>query len=152
MAHGVQIGKAAQQTGLSVDTIRFYEKEGLLMQPPRSEGGFRLYTSRSIEHLQFIRKAQELGFSLSEIRELTVIQDERTEACTHVRDLIEQRLKAVRQKIQNLATLEEHLKAALTKCRHALKNDTAGPHHEYCPVLESISHGSPSKENTHHED
>lgn len=152
MAKGVQIGRAAQQTGLSIDTIRFYEKEGLLVQPPRSEGGFRLYTSRSIEHLQFIRKAQELGFSLSEIRELTVIQDERTEACTHVRDLIEQRLKAVREKIQNLSTLEAHLEAALTKCSQALENDTAGPHHEHCPVLESIAHGSPCKEQSHSED
>ncbi len=152
MAKGVQIGKVAQQTGLSVDTIRFYEKEGLLMEPPRSEGGFRLYTSRSIDHLQFIRKAQELGFSLSEIRELTVIQDERTEACTHVRDLIEQKLKAVRQKIQSLTTLEEHLDAAFRKCSQALKDDTAGPQHEYCPVLETIGHGSTSKEKGHDED
>jgi DNA-binding transcriptional MerR regulator len=150
MAKGIQIGKAAQQTGLSVDTIRFYEKEGLLIQPSRSEGGFRLYSSRSIEHLQFIRKAQELGFSLSEIRELTVIQDERTEACTHVRDLIEQRLKAVRQKIQNLATLEEHLQGALTICSQALENGTAGPHQECCPVLESFAQGS--KEQAHDED
>src|SRR3954466_5980187 len=124
MAKGIQIGKAAQQTGLSVDTIRFYEKEGLLIQPSRSEGGFRLYSSRSIEHLQFIRKAQELGFSLSEIRELIVIQDERTEACAHVRDLIEQRLKAVRQKIQNLATLEAHLEEGLSKCSKTPNNDT----------------------------
>ncbi|MBN9661640.1 MAG: heavy metal-responsive transcriptional regulator [Acidobacteria bacterium] len=143
---GVQIGKAAQQTGLSVDTIRFYEKEGLLMEPPRSEGGFRLYTARSIEHLQFIRKAQELGFSLSEIRELMLIQDERTEACAHVRDLIAQRLEAVRQKIRNLTTLQEHLEEALTKCSRALKDDAAGPQHECCPVLESIAHGITSKE------
>ena len=151
MPEGVHIGKVAQQTGLSVDTIRFYEKEGLLMEPPRSEGGFRLYTARSIEHLQFIRKAQELGFSLAEIRELLVIQDERTEACTHVRDLIEYRLKTVRQKIQNLTTLEAHLAAAHTKCSQALANDAAGPRHECCPVLESIAHGSLAKEKGHNE-
>ena len=62
MARGVQIGKVARTTGLSVDTIRFYEKEGLLRQPERSEGGFRLYSSRDIENLHFIHKAQELGF------------------------------------------------------------------------------------------
>jgi len=151
MAKGVQIGKVAQQTGLTVDTIRFYEKEGLLMEPPRTEGGFRLYTARSVEQLQFIRKAQELGFSLAEIRELLVIQDERTEACTHVRDLIEHRLKTVRRKIQNLTTLEAHLAAAYTKCGQALENDAAGPQHECCPVLESIAKGSPTKENGHNE-
>ena len=62
MAHGVQIGKVARATGLSVDTIRFYEKEGLLREPERSEGGFRLYSARDIQNLHFIHKAQELGF------------------------------------------------------------------------------------------
>src|SRR5215469_1175187 len=101
-----KIGQVAQETGLSIDTIRFYEKEGLLREPERSEGGFRLYSARDIEHLHFIHKAQELGFSLAEIRELLLIQDERTEACTHVRDLIQHRLQAIRSKIEDLRQLE----------------------------------------------
>jgi DNA-binding transcriptional MerR regulator len=136
MARGLQIGKVARTTGLSVDTIRFYEKEGLLRKPERSEGGFRLYSSQDIENLQFIHKAQELGFSLAEIRELLLVQDERTEACTHVRDLIQSRLGAVRSKIDDLKRLERHLTQALGKCEDALG---AGPSHEHCPVLEEIA-------------
>jgi DNA-binding transcriptional MerR regulator len=139
MARGVQIGKVASTTGLSVDTIRFYEKEGLLRQPERSQGGFRLYSARDIEHLHFIHKAQELGFSLAEIRELLLVQDERTEACTHVRDLIQSRLGAVRGKIDDLKRLERHLTQALRKCEGALGDNKAGPDHEHCPVLEEIA-------------
>ena len=138
MAQGVQIGKVARATGLSVDTIRFYEKEGLLREPERSEGGFRLYSARDIEHLLFIHKAQELGFSLAEIRELLFIQDERTEACTHVRDLIRNRLSTVRAKIEDLKRLERHLTHAFRKCEDALGDGGAGPSHDHCPVLEEI--------------
>jgi DNA-binding transcriptional MerR regulator len=138
MLQAVQIGKVARETGLSVDTIRFYEKEGLLQEPSRSEGGFRLYTAADIEHLRFIRSAQELGFSLAEIRELLVIQDERTESCTHVRGLIQTRLAAIRGKIEDLRLLERHLKQALHKCDDALGHGDAAAH-EHCPVLEEIA-------------
>jgi DNA-binding transcriptional MerR regulator len=138
MAQTVQIGKVARETGLSVDSIRFYEKEGLLQEPARSDGGFRLYTAADIEHLRFIRSAQELGFSLAEIRELLLIKDERTEACTHVRDLIQSRLGAIRGKIEDLRLLERHLKQALHKCDDALGDGDATAH-EHCPVLEEIA-------------
>ena len=65
-----KIGQVAQETGLSIDTIRFYEKQGLLKRSPRTEGGFRLFGISDIETLKFVRGAQELGFSLNEIREL----------------------------------------------------------------------------------
>ena len=146
MARGVQIGKVSQQTGLSVDTIRYYEKERLLREPPRSEGGYRLYSERDVEHLLFVRKAQELGFTLAEIRELLVVQDERTEACTHVRELIQNRLRSVRQKIEDLKKLESHLQEAQAKCEEALRDDAADPHHECCPVLEAIAQAAPNKE------
>lgn len=136
MRQAVQIGKVALETGLSVDAIRFYEKEGLLRAPERSEGGFRLYTARDIAQLQLIRKAQELGFSLAEIRELLLIQDERTEACTHVRDLIQNRLETIRGKIEDLKRLERHMKEALHKCDAAVSDGAA---HTSCPVLEEIA-------------
>lgn len=138
MPQAVQIGKVARATGLSVDTIRFYEKEGLLRQPERSEGGFRLYAARDIELLLSIRKAQELGFALSEIRELLVMQDERPEACTHVRALVQGRLQAIRGKIENLKRLERYLKTALHQCDAVLDGGDTGCAHERCPVLEEI--------------
>jgi MerR family mercuric resistance operon transcriptional regulator len=125
MTQTVQIGKVAREAGLSVDSIRFYEKEGLLQEPARSDGGFRLYTAADIEHLRFIRSAQKLGFSLAEIRELLLIKDERTELCTHVRDLIKSRLGAIRGKIEDLRLLEWHLKQALHKCDDALGHGDA---------------------------
>lgn len=144
---GFQIGKVARQTQLSVDTIRFYEKEGLLRAPVRNEAGYRLYSEADIRQLLFIREAQELGFSLDEISELLLIQDHRTGACTHVRDVIEQRLMAVRGKLESLKSIENQLKTALAKCDAALQGDKAGPEHECCPVLESIARLS--KERSH---
>ncbi len=146
MARGVQIGKVSQQTGLSIDTIRYYEKERLLREPPRSEGGYRLYSVGDIEHLLFVRKAQELGFTLAEIRELLLVQDLGTEACTHVRELIQNRLRSVRQKIEDLKKLESHLQEAETKCEEALRDDAADPNHECCPVLKAIAQAAPNKE------
>ena len=130
----------------SVDTIRYYEKERLLREPPRSGGGYRLYSVRDVEHLLFVRKAQELGFTLAEIRELLLVQDERAEACDHVRELIQNRLGSVRQKIEDLKKLESRLREAQTKCEEALRDDAADPHHECCPVLEEIAHTAPNKE------
>jgi len=64
VSHAAKIGQVANATGLSIDTIRFYEKQGLLKRSPRTEGGFRLFGAGDIETLKFVRKAQELGFSL----------------------------------------------------------------------------------------
>src|SRR5262245_51274992 len=116
----VRIGRVAQQTGLSIDTIRFYEKQGLLKRSPRSEGGFRLFGAGDIETLKFIRKAQELGFTLNEIRELLILRDGHVPACSHVKALLDRKLEAVAWKITELRTLEDSLKRALRKCEREL--------------------------------
>src|SRR5438105_11079889 len=117
----LQIGQVAQKTGLSVDAIRFYEKAGLLPRPARTEGGYRLYHQREIADLEFIQRAQQLGFSLNEIRELFSIQRHPQEVCAHVRDLIVQKLTIVRNKINELQTLETGLADAMQQCRKALR-------------------------------
>src|SRR5712671_368830 len=96
----LQIGQVAHKTGLSIDAIRFYEKAGLLPQPARTQAGYRLYREQEVADLEFIQKAQQLGFSLNEIRELFSIQRHPQEACVHVRDLIAQKLTVVRSKIE----------------------------------------------------
>ena len=138
MSHPARIGQVAQETGLSIDTIRFYEKQGLLRRSPRTEGGFRLFGSGEIDALKFVRKAQELGFSLAEIRELLVLRAEHVPACSHVKELLDQKLMAVEQKIKELQSLESSLKLALRKCKRGLKT-TARGHDRRCPVLEGIS-------------
>jgi len=133
----LQIGQVAHKTGLSVDAIRFYEKSGLLPRPPRTQGGYRLYQEREIADLEFIQKAQQLGFSLNEIRELFSIQRHPHEVCGHVRDLIAQKLGSVRAKITELQRMETELAGALRKCRTALRQPSK--HQDSCPVLEAIT-------------
>ena len=136
--NSAKIGWVAKETGLSIDTIRFYEKEGLVKRSGRTEGGFRLFGPSQIQDLRFVRKSQELGFSLQEIRELLIARSENLPACSHVRDLLERKLATVGQKIEELQTLERTLTVALRKCVREAK--AVGPSHENCcPVLEELS-------------
>jgi len=88
VARNFQIGVATAHTGLSVDAIRFYERQGLVKSPLRSEGGFRLFRAEDVKDLQFIRSAQELGFSLDEIRDLLLLRNGAPKPCAHVEQLI----------------------------------------------------------------
>jgi MerR family mercuric resistance operon transcriptional regulator len=139
----LQIGQVAQKTGLTVDAIRFYEKSGLLPRPARTQAGYRLYEEREIADLEFIQKAQQLGFSLNEIRELFSIQRHPHEVCEHVRDLIAQKLAVVRDKITELRGMETQLAGALRQCRTALRQPAK--HRDSCPVLEAITKPGPKR-------
>jgi DNA-binding transcriptional MerR regulator len=145
---GARIGRVAQETGLSIDTIRFYEKQGLLRRSPRTEGGFRLFAVQDVETLKFVRNAQQLGFSLNEIRELLVLQADHIPACSHVKELLDQKLATVQQKIVELQILERSLTGALQKCRRELKTGSPG-HGECCPVIEEMKQAA--QRDSHHE-
>jgi MerR family mercuric resistance operon transcriptional regulator len=142
MAQGIQIGQVARETGLTVDAIRFYEKQRLLKPAPRTEGGFRFFSGQDLQHIQFIRRAQELGFSLSEIRELLVLKGEQVAACTHVRDMLTAKL---RQKIIELRKLESQLATDLKQCERRLH--TRGENHDACPVLKAIAEPARGEKN-----
>ena len=142
MAQGIQIGKVAEHTGLSIDTIRFYQKIGLVKQPARSEGGFRLFSEMEIRDLAFIQKAQELGFSLTEIKQLSVLNQQHDHACSQVRDLLTSKLKDVREKVVQLLRLEGELKKALKKCNRDLRSNKGSKHEDCCPVLEDLERNS----------
>lgn len=143
MEHKVRIGEAAKATGLSVDAIRFYQKERLLGQPARTEGGFRLFGRDEIQSLLFIRKAQDLGFSLSDIRQLLVLGSERAHACSQVRLLLKEKAAAVREKIGQLKRLEGRIQHSLRKCEREMKSKH-DCHNGHCPVLEEIRLGEVS--------
>jgi DNA-binding transcriptional MerR regulator len=132
-----QIGQVAKRTGLTVDAIRFYEKAGLLSRAARSAAGYRLYQDCDVAELEFIQRAQQLGFSLNEIRELVSIEHHPQEACVHVRDLIAQKLAVVRRKIEELRTLETGLATSLEQCRKALRQPANNQ--DCCPVLQDIT-------------
>jgi len=135
MAGAVHIGEAAKQTGITVDTIRFYQKLGLLQNTPRSASGYRLFTPERIRDLAFVRHAQELGFSLTEIKELLSIR-QREHICPEVQVLLESKLKDVRSKIASLTHLEEELHGALRKCKTELRTRTK--HEECCPLINEL--------------
>ncbi len=139
----MQIGKVARETGLSVDAIRFYERSGLLPHPPRSEGGYRLYSEGDVASLRFLQQMQSLGFSLAEIRELLTLRRGDAHACEHVRDLLDAKLSAVRTKQSELRKLERELRQARGRCCSALRKKSPGAHR--CPVLNSAARGDRSQ-------
>jgi DNA-binding transcriptional MerR regulator len=140
----LHIGEVARQTGLTVDAIRFYEKERLLQQPLRTSGGFRLFRAEDIERVQFIRQVQELGFSLGEVKELLVLRSGSLEACSQVRGLLEQKLAKVRHHIHELHKLEGELKSAVQACDRAQKRSSRN--RQPCPVLEQAGQKRKGKE------
>lgn len=105
MAEAVHIGKAAKLAGVSVDTIRFYQRLGLIESESRSAGGYRLFDGEQIRDLQFVRHAREFGFSLSEVKELLALR-QKHHACSQVQSMLSHKLADVREKIKTLARLE----------------------------------------------
>jgi DNA-binding transcriptional MerR regulator len=131
------IGRVARETGLSIHAIRFYEREGLLKPPVRSEGRFRVFDEAGVRDLKFIRKAHELGFTLAEIRELLILRRGSPRACSHVRDLLSKALRRVNEKVNELIRLQNELKRGLRKCNRDLKQ-AGEEREEFCPVLEEL--------------
>jgi len=127
----MQIGIVAKKVGLSIDTIRFYERNALLPRPSRTQGGFRQYAEGDIETLAFIRRVQGLGFKLSEIRGLLSLRGNRMQPCAPVRHRLQMKLADVREKIENLQKLERELGVALRSCDKELRKRDA-----HCPILQ----------------
>jgi DNA-binding transcriptional MerR regulator len=127
----MQIGIVAKKIGLSVDAIRFYERNGLLPRPPRTEGGFRRYAENDVETLAFVRRVQGLGFKLSEIRGLLNLRGSRMQPCAPVRRRLQAKLADVRHKLENLQKLKRELQLALRSCDKELRKQNA-----HCPILQ----------------
>ena len=122
MTEAVHIGKAAKLAGVSVDTIRFYQKLGLIKSASRSSSGYRLFDGEQIRELKFVRHAQELGFSLTEVKELLALR-QKHHACSDVQSMLKHKLADVLEKIKGLERLQAELAGALRKLqsRAALK-------------------------------
>jgi DNA-binding transcriptional MerR regulator len=127
----MQIGIVAKKVGVSVDAIRFYERNALLPRAARTQGGFRQYGERDVETLAFIRRVQGLGFKLSEIRGLLSLRGSRLQPCAPVRRRLQAKLTDVRQKLEGLQKLERELHLALRGCEKELRK-----HDAHCPILQ----------------
>ena len=127
------IGKLARLAEVGVETIRFYERKGLLDEPPRRESGYRQYPEDTVRRLRFIRRAKELGFTLKEIKQLLELRLEpasRT-TCEEVRRVAKEKLADVRDKIEMLQRMEAVLRRLVGDCqRRVVTGD--------CPILETL--------------
>jgi DNA-binding transcriptional MerR regulator len=148
MAGAVHIGKAAKLAGVSVDTIRFYQKLGLTKGASRSAGGYRLFDGDQIRDLKLVRHAQELGFSLNEVKELLALR-QKHHACSQVQSILKRKLESVREKIKNLSGLEAELEDAFRNCNRELRLKREIRHVDCCPLLVKLDRANGSDGNKH---
>ncbi len=110
------IGKAARQAGVNVETIRYYERRGLVERPPRPDRSFRQYSSEIVKKVRFIREAQELGFSLREVADLIELRADPAANCDDVRAQAEAKRVEVKKKIHKLERMDRALQSLIADC------------------------------------
>ena len=125
------IGKLARLGGVNIQTIRYYERCGLISPPLKTNSGYRLYGEEELKRLRFIRRAKELGFTLKEIKELLELRVDVPAACENVRIRAEEKLKIIEDKIGALEGIKNALTALISSCKR--KRST-----EECPILTSL--------------
>jgi DNA-binding transcriptional MerR regulator len=131
-----RIGEIAQQTGVSVETLRYYEKRRLLNAPPRTEGGFRLYSDDAVQQVRFIKQAQSLGLTLDDVQQLLTGPQRRSHvaSCRKVRDLLTRRIEDIDARIKELREFRRTLHEHLVACEGAL----AAAADPTCPTIEAL--------------
>ena len=122
----MKIGDLATASATAIDTIRYYEREGLLPAPGRTQGGFRVYESAHLERLQFIRFCRGLDMSLDEVRVLLRVKDDPASDCGDVNALLEAHLGHVSRRIKELRALEKQLRELRERCGDARQADQCG--------------------------
>ena len=127
----LQRAEMAQRTGCNLETIRYYEKTGMMPDPPRTASGYRVYDKTHVSRLRFILRARELGFSIEQIRGLLELVDGGTQTCSEVKERTERHLAAVRAKSADLRRIEKVLAATAAQC--------SGEDVPDCPVLEALA-------------
>lgn len=136
----MQIGMVAKKIGVSVDAIRFYERNSLLRHPSRTQGGFRMYGETDVETVAFIRRVQGLGFTLKEVRELLALRRSRLQPCAPVRRRLVQKVTDIRRKVAGLQKLERELRTALRRCNKEMRERST-----HCPLLTESSRRKPER-------
>lgn len=125
------IGRLAQEGGVNLETVRYYERQGLLPKPPRTTAGYRIFPRETARRLRFIKRAQELGFSLNEIRELLELRIKPGAKRADMRARAEAKITDIDHKIQTLQAMKKTLRQLTERC------DGCGALAE-CPILESL--------------
>jgi MerR family mercuric resistance operon transcriptional regulator len=127
----VTIGALSKRTGVKIETVRFYERAGILPKPPRTAGGHRLYSQDHLKRLSFVRRSRELGFSLENVRGLLELVDGGRHTCAEVKAVTLEHLGDVHRRIADLQRLARTLAQVAGKCRGGKVPD--------CPIIEALS-------------
>lgn len=128
----LKIGALAKMIGINIQSIRYYERRGLLLPSVRLESGYRLYDEKAVKRLKFIRYSKKLGFSLKEIERLLSLHPKSIENCEEVRSYVEQKLKVIDEKIEGLKNIRLTMAHLVNSCTD--KQPT-----EDCPILAGIA-------------
>jgi len=131
VADSYPIGRLSRRTGVNIETIRYYERAGLLPRVARTAGGYRAYRPADAQRLLFIRRARNLGFSLDEVRRLLALAAEKSRSCRSVHALSLEHLKDIRGKIADLRRMEQVLAATVSQCAQGTLPN--------CPLLETLA-------------
>lgn len=132
---GLSIGELARKTGVHLETIRYFEKIGMLGAPDRTAGGHRVFDDGHLRTLKFIKRARELGFAPKEVRTLLDLGGPAKACCDEVREIAVHHLEDVRRKIDDLTRLERHLSATVEQC--------SGGHVPDCAVIDMLESARP---------
>jgi MerR family mercuric resistance operon transcriptional regulator len=130
VAADLSIGSLSQQTGVKVETIRYYEKIKVMPKPGRNAAGYRVYGSAHVKRLHFVRRGRELGFSLDELRRLLALVDGHSYTCSQIHELTIAHVEDIRRKIADLRRLERAMTDMAAKCtRNQIPE---------CPVIDAL--------------
>ena len=130
MEKALRIGEVAGRAGVNVQTLRFYERRGLLPEPPRRASGYREYAPESVRRVRFIKRAQELGFTLAEVEELLRLREDPRIPCREVRATAETKIADIEEKMRRLRAMRAALAALVESC--------AANREHHCPLLEAL--------------
>ena len=136
---GLTIGRLAKQAGLGIETVRFYERQGLIKPPPRTDSNYRIYPPEEIGRLKFIKRAKDLGFTLKEIKELLELQHDPHATKADIKKRTVEKIENIKKKVRDLTRIQHALEHLAGAC------DGRGPLSE-CPILEALT----GNEHKHH--
>ena len=122
----MRIGELASQSATAVETIRYYEKQGLLPSPARNTNNYRAYNQQHLERMLFIRNGRRLGMSLNELRTLLQFRDSSIEGCERVNELLDQQIEQVSRRIEELSDLKIELESLRNRCAGGLSTSQCG--------------------------
>ena len=134
----MKIGQVAIEAGVNVQSLRFYERRGLLKPPRRRESGYREYDPEAVRLVRFVKRSQELGFTLQEVQELLRLREDQKASCTEVRAAARSKVEDIDSKMKTLRAMRRALGSLINSC-------TSDGSTRYCPILEAIE-DSESKE------